>query len=397
MVKRIVLYVIAVLFLSITSVYTYNYELMYAVLAMILFPIVDMIMINNSGNKIDVNIDIKKIMLKKGEAIPIETRVNNKGILPVVMVQFEFICKNVLHNTSRNISLHLPILRWGKQHCIFSIKSEYCGDLIIELKDVKVIDYFGFKSKNIEKKFKKKIYIMPNNNNVELIKVDNLNSSDIEGKEFSKYKSGDDPAEVFDIREYRAGDKIHSIHWKLTARKNEIMVKEFSLPINSNYSVIMDLSVDNKEKHKEVDAVIEATMDIILQLQEQGINHQIVAYERNGKYVYKDIIDTNASIVDIMYELYQSKIFVKKDLLSAYEMRDDVNDETNIYYVSSTLNRESIDLLDKIFDRANKVYIYISGDEIDEDYVKGMEEVSDIKILGLNINELTTRTANIYI
>ena len=397
MVKKIVCYITTIIIMYFISVYTYNYELMYAVLALIVFPLLDILFIKNSANNIAVKIDIKKMLLKKDESIAVETDVINRGILPVVMIQFEFVCKNMLHDTTRNISLLLPILRWGKQNCIFSIKSEFCGDVTIELKEAKVMDYFGFTSKKINALFKKKIYILPNKNNIDVIKVDNLNSGDIEATEFSKVKSGDDPTEVFDIREYRAGDKVHSIHWKLSSRRNEIMVKEYSLPVNSNYSIIMDLNMDNNDMHKVVDSVIEITMNLILKLQEQGINHQIIAYERNGKYVFKDIIDTNASIVDIMYELYQSKVFKNRNLLQDYDMKNEINDETNVYYVSSNLKEEDISVLDSTFINAKKVYVYLNRGEDNKEYVQQLEQSSDVQIVEINVDSLEDGLANICI
>lgn len=35
------------------------------------------------------------------------------------------------------------------------------------------------------------------------------------------------PPEVSEIREYRPGDRMHNIHWKLSAKRDEIMVYEF--------------------------------------------------------------------------------------------------------------------------------------------------------------------------
>ena len=234
-------------------------------------------------------------------------------------------------------------------------------------------------------------------NDIDEIKMEELNSVDIEGTEFSKIKSGDDSTEVFDIREYRPGDKLHSVHWKLSSRRKEIMVKEYSLPINSNYSIIMDLTTCDKNMHKEVDAVIEVTMDLILKLQEQGINHQIIAYERNGKYVFKDIIENNASMVDIMYELYQSRIFENKKLLQDYDCNDDVNDETNVYYISSRLEKEDVLLLDDIFKKAKKTFLYISKDDINKEYKEEIENISDTKIEGIQIESLEKGLSNIYV
>ena len=37
---------------------------------------------------------------------------------------------------------------------------------------------------------------------------------------------GNDFAEITDVREYRPGDRIKDIHWKLSAKKETLMVKE---------------------------------------------------------------------------------------------------------------------------------------------------------------------------
>lgn len=37
---------------------------------------------------------------------------------------------------------------------------------------------------------------------------------------------GDDPGETYDIREYRSGDSIRQIHWKLSGKLDDIMIRE---------------------------------------------------------------------------------------------------------------------------------------------------------------------------
>ena len=47
---------------------------------------------------------------------------------------------------------------------------------------------------------------------------------------YDELQSGRDPGETFDVREFRDGDKLQRVHWKLSARMNELMVKEHSFP-----------------------------------------------------------------------------------------------------------------------------------------------------------------------
>lgn len=47
---------------------------------------------------------------------------------------------------------------------------------------------------------------------------------------YDDIRPGHDPSEKFGIRPFANGDKIQSIHWKLSAKSDELMVKENSLP-----------------------------------------------------------------------------------------------------------------------------------------------------------------------
>lgn len=47
---------------------------------------------------------------------------------------------------------------------------------------------------------------------------------------YDELRPGYDPAEIFDIREFRDGDRLAGVLWKLSAKNGELMVRENSLP-----------------------------------------------------------------------------------------------------------------------------------------------------------------------
>lgn len=49
---------------------------------------------------------------------------------------------------------------------------------------------------------------------------------DMESFRYSGSRPGDDPGETYDIREYRSGDSIRQIHWKLSGKLDDIMIRE---------------------------------------------------------------------------------------------------------------------------------------------------------------------------
>ena len=55
---------------------------------------------------------------------------------------------------------------------------------------------------------------------------------------------GDLTTDIKEIREYRNGDRLRDIHWKITARKDEIMVKEYDRTKDLYYVVLPEFEYD---------------------------------------------------------------------------------------------------------------------------------------------------------
>ena len=51
-------------------------------------------------------------------------------------------------------------------------------------------------------------------------------------------RKGNDPSEMFDIREYVPGDDIRSVHWKLSSKTENLILREASDPSHYNLSLI---------------------------------------------------------------------------------------------------------------------------------------------------------------
>ena len=58
---------------------------------------------------------------------------------------------------------------------------------------------------------------------------------------YSTEQAGNDPSEIFQLRDYRDGDPRHSVHWKLSSRMNRLIVREFGLPLNASLHFLLEL------------------------------------------------------------------------------------------------------------------------------------------------------------
>lgn len=62
-----------------------------------------------------------------------------------------------------------------------------------------------------------------------------------ESDRYSEKEPGDDPSQIFDIRDYQEGDRLSRIHWKISMKLNRVMVKEYSRPLPDGVDFYIDI------------------------------------------------------------------------------------------------------------------------------------------------------------
>ena len=80
-------------------------------------------------------------------------------------------------------------------------------------------------------------------------------------------KKGYDFSEVTDVREYIPGDKLMNIHWKLSAKRDVLMVKERESM--SNEQMIIMVSLEGNPQ--EVDRVVSLAYGLIKRLMAENV------------------------------------------------------------------------------------------------------------------------------
>lgn len=70
--------------------------------------------------------------------------------------------------------------------------------------------------------------------------VDPLRFSEMDDGRALPNRSGEDVTSPEDIRSYRPGDPIKRIHWKLSSRKRELLVRRFEIPAPPDTLILLD-------------------------------------------------------------------------------------------------------------------------------------------------------------
>ena len=346
-------------------------------ITVLLLPIVLNIIIRIINKNISLDIQSNNVLENKDEEISIKIFIKNNSIFPALNGELKLSYYNKFSNNKEIEYINFPINSKERESITFKIKSKYCGKLIIEAESLKIYDYLTISS--VKKKLlnkSKEIIILPNIYNLSFFnKVLDVNSLD--GENFSKDKSGDDPSEVFNIREYVEGDKIQRIHWKLSSKINNIMIKEYSQPISSSSIIIVEFCED-KNNINIIQGIIETAISLSYMLLSYNYIHYICWYDKSKDYFYKVIINSEEDILGVACELLSLTTY-EEDILSLkhYNIESDGEKYSRKFYITSNIPKDDIAYLEE-------------NENMDILYLKDKREVNlnNLKVIdGNNLKE----------
>ncbi|MCD8214421.1 MAG: DUF58 domain-containing protein [Clostridiales bacterium] len=148
-----------------------------------------------------------------------------------------------------------------------------CGVIEISLKKIIIRDFAKIFKFSKRPKLSFKQYIFPKKVPVDISAFLAKTGISLDEDKFSEEKSGHDPSEIFGIREYREGDSLRQIHYKLSAKRDKLISKEYSLPIDREITVICSPFF---ESLKDTDSFYNTVYSLSGELIKIGIKHTII-------------------------------------------------------------------------------------------------------------------------
>ena len=106
-------------------------------------------------------------------------------------------------------------------------------------------------------------------------------------------RPGGGPGEDYDLRDYRAGDPLRSIHWKLSSKKDELVVRETLEPRQAD----IVLTYDHFGPPEELDQVFDRLTALSRLLLEKGRTHHIQWAAPVSGQVEDKVIDSERSLL----------------------------------------------------------------------------------------------------
>lgn len=310
----------------------------------------DIVIFSMGKRKIEINISTTG-QCEKNELIEVRMTAKNSSFLPVMHGTIGIKAYNVITEETLFIEKSLSIRSKGTFLSSAIIKSENCGLIKLEISSGYVLDSLGLFKRKMKFNQGEDGYnytvVQPTLINLNLEK-NSLDTYNMESYNFSFEKSGNDPSETFGIREYRSGDILKTIHWKLTGKMDEIMVRELGLPIENSLMILLDKRINNnsiidgEKRSRETELFLSLSKTFI----EKDLKHSIgfMDYDKN-QFRIKEI-STLSSVYEII-GLVMSTPYKEDNISTIYHYleSDTACNYGNYIYVTSG-NEEDLERLE---------------------------------------------------
>ena len=287
-----------------------------------------------------IRVETDRTVYSGEETATVSLEISNYSLLPVSQITVFANYKNTFfkHYDVGEFQFFAPPL--SKNRYKIEIRSRHAGKIDVFFKKARVFDYFGVFSLPIRMKKHVSVSFLPRVHSIEPTLRKNTYTAS-ETNLYSQHKPGDDPTEVFAIREYVDGDKLSRIHWKLTSKQDKYMVKDYSLPINEAVLILPELVFDegNETNLDLIDSVLEIAFSLSHTLIERKTLHAIGYYNAEVDKVCVQKIGDLDDLYSVFGEIFNTSTYYSNPVLANMDPELQQN-MSHVVYISANVTED---------------------------------------------------------
>ena len=189
--------------------------------------------------------DLSDLTLQRGETAELHLTARHQGLLPIAPIT---LLLDAAGSDPRPIRLRdMP---GRKQTLSMPVRGDHVGVFPTGLRACIVEDLLGFFQRTVHlEDTLAEMSVLPRTFDTEPL----ILAPGDPGSE-AMARATEDLSSPSDIREYQPGDAMKKIHWKLSRRKGELMVRKFDEPILQDVLILMDCSRPPSWGHPRAEA-----------------------------------------------------------------------------------------------------------------------------------------------
>lgn len=300
-------------------------------------------------------------IIEAGQKVSVRIRVQNSSIVPSGKIKIILEENSVFSKKKRTAVFCTAVEGKGMKKSpeettiMAECSLEQIGKTEIRIKKVLCFDLTGvFAFSQSKKKYgeKAEIVVMPELYDVPLEIGNHMKSFVAEQESYRENGENDSVFDDFEIREYRPGDKIRSIYWKISAKSDELMVCDYKIKVSCPVLFFLDVCAKKGKKKllQRQEKFCVVFLSVSAALIKQNCSHYVIWYDERKEGMERFLVEKEDDIYILLrkvsfaahypqgflpeedyFENYHEQIFAHKLVLNS-DLVLSYSDEIKIVY-----------------------------------------------------------------
>lgn len=309
---RIIAYLVQLAIAYYVHDFLRNHFMLLVMWVILLLPIFDLITFILLYRGVRVELSAPEREVNRNSVGYLNLKMINTSYLISYDVNVKLDVENSFYNDSSATLLSLPVSARCNEDKQIPIKYSMNGIYKYAIQAITIRDLLGFVS--VKKSFDEtaEVNVYPERSLAAEVDMSDMNRGMTESEE--TIKKGHDFSDVSDVREYIPGDKLMSIHWKLSAKRDILMVKDRVAMSDQQMVILTELSGSDEE----VDEILTLTYAVTKRLvQEQTYVRLLWWSETKYSFEERQIMSLR-DLREAFTEIYYASIYYDPEKTRGY-------------------------------------------------------------------------------
>ena len=289
-----------------------NHFMMLALSIVIALPILDMIALFFICRGVSINLTAPEKDVSRFNMGYLKLVLKNKSYLVSYDVCVRLQAENTFYNDSNSVIISLPCSARTDYEKQIPVTYSMNGTYRYDITEFTVRDFLGFVSFKKKAEASAEVNVYPDGYTIVGFDLTDMSRGMTESEE--TVKRGHDFSDVSDVREYIPGDKLMSIHWKLSAKRDILMVKDRVSMSDQQMIILPELSGSDEA----VDEILSLTYTIIVKLVRDQTYVRLTWWsENNFAFEERQIMNLD-NLREAFADIYYERIYPDPEVTKAY-------------------------------------------------------------------------------
>ena len=239
--------------------------------------------------QMDAAIRIPIGVTERGKKVSVQIVTTNRSHIPCMRVRCQLLLGNSFLRKGRRLWQPLAPVYAGENCCQASLGLPFAGNYSVGIRKMRIYDLTGLFYINKRLRSSAQVQVLPETACVCLRITERTRNYFGDSDVYDDFRPGNDRSEIFDVREFRDGDRIQSIHWKLTAKSDELIVREDASPLAC--PVVLLLESGLKKDLKTAEIFLSAASSLVFSLMDAHCPHYVSWYSGSRRDMVRVRVD----------------------------------------------------------------------------------------------------------